>query len=128
MEPKRYIPITVTLKPHCPLFPLPSTALHSTFVCPMIKLDPDGGMHDTVTASPLLSVALGVSHFTTAVGCPRLVSTVSLVGQCVISGFSMSARESRLLESVLIYSHNNVSQLGTFYQSIMKKRKFKKKS
>ena len=80
------------LKPHCPLFPLPSTALHSTPVCPMLKLDPDGGMHDTLATFPLLSVAFGASHSTTAVDFPRSVSTVRLVGQCVILGCSLSAK------------------------------------
>ena len=66
----------VTLKPQLPLFPLLSTAAQTTSVCPMVKLDPVGGVHDTLTASLLLSVAMGSSHFTTAVSCPRYTSTV----------------------------------------------------
>ena len=55
----------------------------------MVKLAPVEGTQDTSTTSPLLSVAMGVSHFTTAVDCPMSASTVWLVGQTTL-GFSVS--------------------------------------
>ena len=58
----------------------------------MVKLDPDEGRHDTLTTSPLLSFAIGVSHSTSVAGCPMSGSTVRLIGQNINSGFSLSVR------------------------------------
>ena len=64
------VPIMVILKPQDPLFPLLSTALHAIACCPMVKLVPAVGVHETLTVSPLLSIAVGKSHSTIADGCP----------------------------------------------------------
>ena len=71
------------------MLPLPSSAMHTTSVTPMVKLDPDVGKHDTLTASEL-SVAVGPLHTTTAVGSPRSVPRVRLVGQSLSTGGSLS--------------------------------------
>ena len=90
-----YIPVTLTSKRHVAMLPLRSSALHTTSVCPMVKLDPDVGKHDTLTTSLELSVALGASHTTTAVGCPTSASTVILIGQVSITGCSLSVERLR---------------------------------
>ena len=61
----------------------------------MVKLAPDAGKHETLTASLELSVALGASQTTTAVGCPTSASTVLLIGQVSITGCSLSVEELR---------------------------------
>ena len=97
MEQNSYIPITVTLKPHCPLFPLLSTALHSTPVCPMLKSDPDGGMHDTLATFPLLSVAFGASHSTINCGFPHICFHSAIGGTaCYIGLFFVCKIEGSL--------------------------------
>ena len=83
------LPVTVIWKWQEALVPLPSTVSHATVVCPMGKLFPDDGLQITSETLPELSVALGFSHITIAVGKLSSVCFVKSSTQ-VICGASRS--------------------------------------
>ena len=76
------------------MFPYPSRAVQVTFVKPIVKLVPEGGLQITVGLSPELSVAGGSCHSIKAVDCPGSVLLISL-GQDSNTGFSMSIDKQR---------------------------------
>ena len=61
-----------------------------TFVEPIVKLVPEGGLQITVGLSPELSVAGGLCHTIKAVDCPGSVLLVWFAGQDFNTGFSLS--------------------------------------
>ena len=56
-----------TLNEQLSVFPYPSRAVQVTFVEPIVKLVPEGGLQITAGLSPELSVASGSCHTTKAV-------------------------------------------------------------
>ena len=99
------------------LFPAGSIAWHVTSVTPISNLLPESTLHATVRFCLELSVTSGLVQFTTAVGWPKLVSRVWLVGHCTV-GASVSANEDLISPGVSLsgvcsvggLSHSNVSR------------------
>ena len=86
-----HLPMILIWKAHAALFPLPSVASQMIFVCPMLKLLPDGGSQVTETF-PELSDTLGLLHTTMAVSKPSSVLTDWLLTH-VITGASISMEQ-----------------------------------
>jgi len=78
-----WVSLTVTVKVHCAVFPLASTAVLVTVVIPTGKADPLAGMLSTPGA-PQLSVAVTL-NVTLLVHAPSAAVTVRFAGQ-VIAG------------------------------------------
>ena len=82
----------VTTNSHDASFPLLSTAVQLTAVCPISKGVSDAGVHDTCGTTPELSDGDGDSHTTTAVDCPVSVLLAWLSGQSS-RGISLSVND-----------------------------------
>ena len=83
-----YLQFTVTVKEQFAVFPDVSVARHATAVLPLGKVEPDGGVHETLP-TPQLSVALGSGKLTTAVQLGLEAVAVMLLGQ-VMTGTCLS--------------------------------------
>ena len=78
-----------------------SIASHFTPVCPILKLNPDAGLHVTLRVLLEWSEAVSGSHVTTAVGCSLSVFRVVLSGHESMVGYASSRRKSRGLLSFI---------------------------
>jgi hypothetical protein len=80
---------TLTTKEALAVFPAASVAVHSTVVAPIGKNEPEGVLHETLTACPSSSTAVGGEYWTVAP--PGLVNSAVTSGAAAIVGGVVSS-------------------------------------